>query len=94
MQKIIKSTKITPIVLDFFVAAYRIWSGLEARRWIFKRVGNKNWLAYDEKRKAGYMEHDDHLYMDNEGRERIATRALVTAKGLVKLAELLEQPLH
>lgn len=67
---------------------------MEARRWIFKRVGNKNWLAYDEKRKAGYMEHDDHLYMDNEGRERVATRALVTAKGLVKLAELLEQPLH
>lgn len=26
---------------------------MEARRWIFKRVGNKNWLAYDEKRKAG-----------------------------------------
>lgn len=67
---------------------------MEARRWIFKRVGNKNWLAYDEKRKAGYMEHDDHLYMDKEGRERVATRALVTAKGLVKLAELLEQPLH
>lgn len=67
---------------------------METRRWIFKRVGNKNWLAYDEKRKAGYMEHDDHLYMDNEGRERVATRALVTAKGLVKLAELLEQPLQ
>lgn len=71
-----------------------IFNFMSARRWIFKRAGSKNWLAYDDKRKAGYMEHDDHLYMDNQGRERVSTRALVTAKGLVKLAELLEQPLH
>ena len=67
---------------------------MDARRWIFKRSGSKNWLAYDEKRRLGFMEHDDHLYLDAEGRERVATRALVTAKGLVKLAELLNQPLH
>lgn len=67
---------------------------MSSRRWIFKRPGNKNWLAYDDKRKALLLDHDDHLYMDNEGRERVATRVLVTAKGLVKLAELLEQPLH
>jgi len=67
---------------------------LAAERWIFKRAGSKNWLAYDSKRHAGLMEHDDHLYMDGEGRERVATRALVTAKGLVKLAEILGAPLH
>lgn len=67
---------------------------MQSRRWIFKRAGNKNWLAYDDKRHAGYMEHDDHIYFDGEGRERVSTRALVTAKGLVKLSDLLEQPLH
>lgn len=67
---------------------------MSARRWIFKRVGNRNWLAYDLMRRSGYLEHDDHIYVDAEGRERVATRVLVTAKGLVKLAELLEQPLH
>lgn len=71
-----------------------LFSFLQTRRWIFKRSGNKNWLAYDTVRHAGYMEHDDHLYMDNEGRERVSTQALVTAKGLVKLADLLEKPLH
>lgn len=40
------------------------------------------------------MKHDDHLYLDSKGKKRIATRALITAEGLVKLAELLEQPLH
>jgi phage antirepressor YoqD-like protein len=67
---------------------------LSTRKWTFKRAGNKNWLAYDVVRKSGYLEHDDHLYMDDLGRERVSTRVLVTAKGLVKLAELIEQPLH
>jgi len=67
---------------------------MSSRRWIYKRAGNKNWLAYDTVRHAGHLEHEDHLYMDNEGRERVAPRVLVTAKGLVKLAELLDRPLH
>jgi len=71
-----------------------LFNFMHARRWIFKRVGNKNWLAYDDKRKSGYLEHDDHIYIDKEGNERVSTRVLVTAKGLVKLAELIEQPLH
>lgn len=76
------------------VGRKQLFDFMSARRWIFKRAGNKNWLAYDDKRKALLLEHDDHLYMDDLGRERVATRVLVTAKGLVKLAELLEQPLH
>lgn len=71
-----------------------LFSFMSSRRWIFKRAGNKNWLAYDDKRKALLLDHDDHIYMDSLGQERVAPRVLVTAKGLVKLAELLEQPLH
>lgn len=67
---------------------------MAARRWIYKRVGNKNWVAYQDKIQIGYLEHADHLYLDEQGRERVSTRCLVTAKGLVKLAELLNEPLH
>lgn len=67
---------------------------MQAERWIFKRTGNKNWVAYHDKLMAGLLEHDDHIYIDSEGRERVSTRALVTAKGLVRLAEILNQPLH
>lgn len=76
------------------VARDFLFQFLAARKWIFKRAGNKNWLAYDVIRTAGHLEHDDHLYMDDLGRERVSTRVLVTAKGLVRIAELLEQPLH
>lgn len=67
---------------------------MSARRWIFKRSGGKAWLAYDDKRKSGYLEHDDFMKINDVGEERVYTRVLVTAKGLVKLAELLEQPIN
>lgn len=67
---------------------------MNSRGWIYKRVGNASWCGRQEKITAGYLEHREHVYRDSEGVERVATRALVTGKGLVKLAELLEQPLH
>ena len=67
---------------------------MSTRGWIYKRVGNSSWLAYQDKIQAGYMEHIDHPFFDDQGRERISTRAHVTAKGLVKLAALLDEPLH
>lgn len=80
-----KTLKVRPIELTNFMSA---------RRWVHKRPGNKSWIAYQDKIQSGFMEHRDHIYVDGQGVERVSTRALVTAKGLVKLAELLNQPLH
>lgn len=80
-----KTLSVRPVDLTNFMVG---------RRWIYKRTGNKNWVAYQDKIQAGYLEHADYLYFDEQGRERVSTRALVTAKGLVKLAELLNQPLQ
>lgn len=70
---------------------FRFMSG---RRWIFKRTGSSNWLAYQDKIQAGYMEHSEYVYRDKDDQDRVRTTARVTAKGLVKLAELLNKPLH
>lgn len=67
---------------------------MSGRSWIYKRAGNVNWCGRQEKITAGYLEHREHVYRDRDDVERVATQVLVTAKGLVKLAELLEQPLH
>lgn len=67
---------------------------MSARGFIYKRAGNTAWIGRQEKIQSGYLEHREHVYIDKDGHERVATRALVTAKGLVKLAELLEQPMH
>ena len=67
---------------------------MSTRSWIYKRVGNASWVGRQEKITAGYLEHKEHVYTDSLGQERVATRALVTGKGLLKLSELLDLPLH
>lgn len=67
---------------------------MQSRGFIYKRVGNTAWIGRQEKIQTGYLEHREHVYIDREGHERVATQVLVTAKGLVKLSELLEQPPH
>ncbi len=64
---------------------------LQARRWIFKRPNTSGWLAHQDKIQSGYLEHTDHLYIDSLGQERVNSRVMVTAKGLVKIADLLTQ---
>lgn len=80
-----KTLKIRPIDLIRF---------MDSRRWIYKRPQNKSWIGYHDKLSGGFLEHSDHIYIDTEGRERVSTQVKVTGKGLVKLAELLTQPLH
>ena len=71
-----------------------LFAFLQSRRWIFKRAGSKSWLARQEVIVAGYMEHADHLYRDKQGRDMVGTRALVTAKGWVKISAMLAEKLN
>ncbi len=67
---------------------------MQARSWIYKRLGSSNWLGRQEKINAGYLEHREHLYLDSQGQERVSTSVRITGKGLVKLAELLNEKVH
>lgn len=67
---------------------------MNSRGWIYKRVGNASWVGRQEKIQLGYLEHREHVYRDSDGVERVATRVLVTGKGLVRLAALLDEPMH
>lgn len=61
---------------------------LHANGWIYRRLGNKNWLGYESKRKLGYLEHKVETVPDGQGGEKIAEHVRVTPKGLAKLAEI------
>ncbi len=69
----------------------RLFEAMSARRWIFKRPNTSDWVAYQDKIQSGYLEHADHLYRDSLGQERVRSRVMVTAKGLVRLADILTQ---
>lgn len=55
-------------------------------RWIYRRGGKGNWLAYQDKVRAGLMDHAPVEYVDN-GVTRRTVQAVVTQKGLARLAE-------
>lgn len=65
---------------------------LSGHRWIYRRAGAKNWLAYQEKVQQGLLEHKvTTVRAELDGEERIYEQVLVTPKGLARLAELLER---
>lgn len=72
---------------------------MSARRWIYRRPGTDTWLAYQDKQDAGLMEHEPFRFTSRDGTPRVRMNALVTPKGLVRLAGLLgkdvpEVPAH
>ncbi|HIC7323482.1 TPA: phage antirepressor KilAC domain-containing protein [Yersinia enterocolitica] len=58
-------------------------------RWIYKRLGSKTWIGYQDKIQSGYLEHKVHTVIRNDGSEKVTEQALVTAKGLTKLSKML-----
>lgn len=52
---------------------------MSQNKWIYRRAGNKNWLAYQDKIQAGYLTHKT---------ERCDEQVLVKPKGLMRLEQL------
>jgi phage regulator Rha-like protein/phage antirepressor YoqD-like protein len=59
---------------------------LYSNGWIYRRVGNKNWLAYDAKRKQQLVTHKATTYTLDDGTEKLNEQVRITPKGLAKLA--------
>lgn len=62
---------------------------LHEKNWIYRRPLGAGWLAYSEKLQAGVMEHKITTGQKSDGSEWIGTQPRITAKGLVKLSEIL-----
>jgi phage antirepressor YoqD-like protein len=66
---------------------------MSSRQWVYRRIGG-SWIGYQSKVQAGLLEHTETRGRDGDGNEWINIQCRVTPKGLVKLAELLNAPLH
>ncbi|MDU4998921.1 MAG: phage antirepressor KilAC domain-containing protein [Enterobacteriaceae bacterium] len=62
---------------------------LSERHWIYRRVGGKAWLGYQDKIQAGYLEHKVTTVNRSDGSEKIVEQVLITAKGITKISKLL-----
>lgn len=62
---------------------------LRENGWIFRRPGNKNNCPYEDKRRSGYMALKATTVTYPDGTDRTFEQAMVTPKGLTKLAKML-----
>lgn len=64
----------------------KLFRWLHAHHWIFRRAGGAGWIAYQDRIKDGFMEHKITTVERGDGTEKVCEQALITAKGLGKLA--------
>ena len=60
---------------------------MQAYRWIYKRDGKGQWIAYQPRINQGFLRHVERVYTNSAGLECISTQVRVTAKGLAHLAQ-------
>ncbi len=66
----------------------RLIRWLSANGWIYRRLGNAEWVGYQAKLVNGMLDHRPVQY-GKPGEDRVRTQVVVTAKGLARLAKLL-----
>ncbi|MGL9736035.1 MAG: phage antirepressor KilAC domain-containing protein [Symbiopectobacterium sp.] len=87
---------ITNTAKELQVRPKYLFAFLRERGWIYRRIGVKNWIAYQSKIQSGYLEHKISLISCDDGTDKISCddgtdkireQVLVTPKGLVKLSQ-------
>lgn len=64
----------------------RFFSDLHVKGWIFRQGGS--WVGKADKINRGYITHTYHNITHSDGRVEVKTQALITPRGMAKLAEI------
>ncbi|AHF74191.1 putative DNA-binding protein (Roi) [Candidatus Sodalis pierantonius str. SOPE] len=78
---------ITNAAKELQVRPKDLFAFLRERGWIYRRVGAKNWMAYQSKIQSGHLEHKISIVPCDDGTDKIREQVLVTPKGLAKLSQ-------
>ncbi len=57
-------------------------------QWIYRRMGGKNYVAYQARLQQGLLSHKITTVQTTDGREKVVEQVLVTTKGLAKLSSV------
>lgn len=69
----------------------RLFAYLNENLWIYRRSGNKNWVAYQDRIQTGLLIHKVTTITTSDGEEKVQQQALVTPRGLARLSEHFSQ---
>lgn len=67
-----------------------VFQWLRMNGWIYRRAGAQHDLGYQSKTAAGLLEHKITTVLRADGSEKVSEQVRVTAKGLTKLAALIQ----
>lgn len=85
------AVNITEAAKALQVPPRKLFSWMQERSWTYRRVGSKNWVAYQPRIQQGVLIHKVFTVHEPDGAEKIREQVLVTAKGLARLGVLLER---
>jgi len=74
------------------VAPKKLFGHLLRENWIYRRPGANTWLGYQERVRAGVIEHKVIRQETEDGAPRIREQCRITPKGLALLATALSSP--
>ena len=80
---------ITDAAKELKVARNKLYAVMEKSRWIYRRPPCTDWIAYDDKRHQGLLEHAIVSLVHSDGTPWGKPQVRITKKGLVKLAHIL-----
>lgn len=73
---------------DIGMQPHKLIAWLEQNDWIYRRNGAGSHTAYQHRIKSGYLTHKVATVQRKDGCDKNVSQVIVTAKGLVKLAEV------
>lgn len=76
---------ITQAAKDLQMQPSKLFTWLEANRWIYKRSNNSRWTAFQDKIQNGFLEHKVTEVNLRDGDTKIVSDVHVTPKGLARL---------
>ncbi len=66
-----------------------LFKKLHSMGWIYKRPGGKNWLGYQDKIRAGVVEHKITTILKEDGHDKVTEQVLLTGKGISEISKAL-----
>lgn len=81
---------VTDVAKHLGVQPKFLFNYLNCNEWIYRRLGNKNWVGYQSKIQQGLLEHKIVVIgSDDDGNDKTAPQVRITRKGLTKLSQML-----
>lgn len=81
------SVSVTEAAKALQIPPKKLFELLSLHRWIYRRAGGKNWLAYQDRLHAGLLEHKVTTITRSDGAEKMVEQVLVTPRGMARLAK-------